>query len=69
MGIFKDPSRRFERNAMFPRVDAILVLIPRKNHLYIQNRSTLACGPHPAVRAASLPSPRPIAHEDIHSLT
>jgi hypothetical protein len=39
--IFKDACRRFERNAMFPTVDAVLVLVPRKNHQYIQNRITL----------------------------
>ena len=39
--ILKDPRRRFKGNAMFPPVDAILVLIPGETMLYILNYSTL----------------------------
>jgi hypothetical protein len=42
--IFEDPGRRLKENGMFPAVDAILLLIPREDHAYIQNCSTLLRG-------------------------
>ena len=36
----KYPSRSLERYAVFSLVDAVLILIPRENHAYIQNCST-----------------------------
>jgi hypothetical protein len=35
--ILEDPGRRFERDSVFPPVDAVLPLISRENHLYIQD--------------------------------
>jgi len=38
--ILKDPRRRLERNAVFPAIDAILLLVPDEEDLYIRNCST-----------------------------
>src|ERR1019366_6927339 len=42
--ILEDPCRHFKRNAMLPTVDAILILIPRENHVYLQKCSTSPAG-------------------------
>jgi len=38
--ILEDPCRRLKRNAVFPAVDAILLLVPHDDHVYIRNCST-----------------------------
>jgi hypothetical protein len=38
--IFEDPCHRLERNAVFPAIDAILLLVPDEDPMYIRNCST-----------------------------
>ena len=39
--ILEDSRRRFKCDTVFSAVDAILPLIPRENHVYLQNCSTI----------------------------